>query len=190
MGPDPRQEITALLSAWSGGDAGALERLALLVEGELRRIARRCLEARRPGAALETTSLIDEAFVRLIGSKPSFRDRAHFFALCARIMRGILVDRARSERRLKRGAGIPHIPRNQAVAAAPGVSTDLVAIDEALSSLSQVDPRKAQVVEMRFFGGLSIEETAEVLGVSPETVQRDWKLARMWLLRELARPTA
>lgn len=186
---DPRQEITALLRAWSGGDAAALERLAPLVDGELRRIARRCLEARRPGATLETTSLVNEAYVRLIDLKQAgWRDRAHFFALCARIMRGILVDHARAQHREKRGAGAPHVSLDGARVASQERATDLVAIDEALTALAEVDARKGQVVELRFFGGLSVEETAEVLRVSPETIRRDWKVARMWLLRELSRP--
>jgi len=188
MATDPRQEITALLRAWSGGDAAALERLVPLVDGELRRIARRSLAARRPGATLETTSLINEAYVRLIDLKEAaWRDRAHFFAWCARIMRGILVDHARAQRRQKRGAGAPHVSLDQAAVASPERAADLVAIDEALTALAQVDSRKSQVVEMRFFGGLSVEETAEALRISPETVQRDWRVARIWLLRELSR---
>jgi len=188
MATDPRQEITALPRAWSGGDAAALERLVLLVDGELRLIARRSLAARRPEATLETTSLMNEACVRLIDLKQAgWRDRAHFFALCARIMRGILVDHARAHHRQKRGAGAPHVSLDQATVASPERAADLVAIDDALNALAQVDSRKGQVVELRFFGGLSVEETAEVLRVSVETVQRDWKVARMWLMRELSR---
>ena len=188
MPSDPRQEITALLQAWSGGDEAAFERLVPLVDGELRRIARRCLEARRPEATLETTSLMNQAYVRLIDlNQAGWRDRAHFFALCTRIMRGILVDHARAHRRQKRGAGAAHVSLDQATVVSPERAADLVAIDDALNALAQVDSRKGRVVELRFFGGLSIEETAEVLSVSRETVQRDWKVARMWLLRELSR---
>lgn len=191
MDADPRQQITALLQAWSGGDEAALERLVPLVEGELRRIAQRCLKARRPEAALETTSLVNEAYARLIDLKQAgWRDRAHFFALCARIMRGILVDHVRALHRQKRGAGAPHLPVEELQVKLPDRSADVEAIDEAIRALSQIDPRKGQVVEMRFFGGLSVEETAQVLHVSPETVRRDWKVARIWLLRELSRNAA
>lgn len=191
MESDPKQEITALLRAWSLGDETALERLVPLVDGELRRIARRCLDAGRPAAALETISLVNEAYARLIDLKQAgWQDRAHFFALWARIAHGILVDHARARQRLKRGAGVRHVSLDEVAVASPERAAELVAIDEALTALAQVDARRGQVVELRFFGGLSIEETAQVLRVSPETVRRDWKVARMWLLRELSRTAA
>jgi len=179
-------DITALLRAWSQGEQGALEGLIPIVDRELRSIARHCLEARRHDPMLDTTTLINEAYLRLIdANQVSWRDRAHFFAVCAKIMRHILVDQARSRHTAKRGGGRPPISLDEALAVAPEPASDLVAIDEALEALTRVDGRKGRVVEMRFFGGLSIEETAEVLKVSPETVRRDWRLAKAWLLREL-----
>jgi RNA polymerase sigma factor (TIGR02999 family) len=140
----------------------------------------------RPELTLTTTALVDEAYTRLIDIKQtSWQDRARFFALCARIMRGILVDHARAHASAKRGGGAPHVPIDEALSVARERSSELVAVDEALTALTKVDPRKGRVVELRFFGGLSVEETAEALSVSTETVQRDWRLARMWLWREL-----
>jgi RNA polymerase sigma-70 factor (ECF subfamily) len=180
-------EITALLRAWSQGEEGALERLIPLVDQHLRAIARQRLESRRSDPILDTTTaLVNEAYLRLIDRKQSsWQDRAHFFAVCAKTMRRILVDHARARQTAKRGGGAPSISLNEALAAATERSTDLVAIDEALESLSRFDERKGRVVELRFFGGLTIEQTAEVLKVSPETVRRDWRLARAWLVREL-----
>ena len=179
-------DITALLRAWSQGDPGALGSLIPIVEHELRSIAKHCLEARRHDPMLDTSALINEAYLRLIdANQVSWQDRAHFFAVCAKIMRRILVDQARSRHTAKRGGGRPPISLDEALAVAPEPASDLVAIDEALEALTRVDGRKGRVVEMRFFGGLSIEETAEVLKVSPETVRRDWRLAKAWLLREL-----
>jgi RNA polymerase sigma factor (TIGR02999 family) len=184
MGQDAPQDITGLLRAYSRGDRTALDRLIPLVEGHLRQIARRYLKRQRPGESLQTTELLDETYVRLIGSRPAdWRDRAHFFALCARIMRGILVDHARARRYAKRGAGAPSLPLDERLALPPQPTSDLVAIDEALT---RIDPRKAQVVELRFFGGLTVEEAAEVLQVHPNTVKRDWRLAKLWLVRELS----
>ncbi len=186
MGPTASHDITAFLRAWSHGDERALESLVPLVERELRGIARHCLEAKRHDPILDTTALINEAYLRLIdASQVSWQDRAHFFAVCAKIMRRILVDHVRARRTTKRGGGAPQISLNEALAVAPEPASDLVAIDEALEALAKVDGRKGSVVELRFFGGLNIEETAEVLKVSPETVRRDWRLAKAWLLREM-----
>jgi RNA polymerase sigma factor (TIGR02999 family) len=161
--------------------------LIRLVDPELRRLARLRLEPDRGDPILQTTALVNEAYLRLIqGAQVSWRDRAHFFAVCAKIMRHILVDHARARRTAKRGGGSPVIPLDEALVGAPEPAADLVAIDEALQALAKVDGRKGRVVELRFFGGLSLEETAEVLKVSPETVRRDWRLAKVWLLRELS----
>ena len=179
-------EITALLQAWSRGDEGALGTLIPLVDRELRIIARRRLEAKRGDPILDTTALVNEAYLRLIDRKQSsWQDRAHFFAVCAKTMRRILVDHARARHAAKRGGGAPQITLNEAASVAPEQASDLLAIDEALEALARIDGRKGRVVELRFFGGLTIEETAEVLMISPETVRRDWRLAKAWLLREL-----
>jgi len=188
MGSEIPQDVTGLLRAWGNGDQAALERLIPLVDAELHRIAKRYLEKEHPGSPLQTSSLVNEAYVRLIdANRVSWHDRAHFYAVCARVMRRILVDRARARRTAKRGGGLQQVPLEEGMAAAPGLTSDLAAIDEALESLSEVSPRKGRVVELRFFGGLTIEETAEVLGISQDSVQRDWRLAKMWLLRELSR---
>ena len=179
-------EITALLRAWSRGDEGALGRLIPLVDRELRSIAKRRLDAKHRDPILDTTALLNEAYLRLIDLKQSiWQDRTHFFAVCAKIMRSILVDYARARHAAKRGAGAPQISLKEAVAVAPNQPSDLLAIDEALEALTRIDGRKGRVVELRFFGGLTIEETADVLMISPETVRRDWRLAKAWLLREL-----
>jgi len=187
MGPAAAHDITALLRAWSQGDQAALESLVPIVDRELHAIARRCLEARRHDPILETTSLIHEAYIRLIGgNQASWQDRVHFLAVCAKIMRRILVDHARARLTAKRGGGSPSISLNEALVVSAEPVSDVVAIDQALEALAKVDSRKASVVELRFFGGLTIEETAEVLKVSPDTVRRDWRLAKAWLLRELS----
>ncbi len=153
---------------------------------ELRRIARRHMVGERSGHTLQTTALVNEAYLRLVGSqKVRWQDRAHFFAISAQLMRRVLVDYARSRSYQKRGAGARPISLVQNLDAVPQKGTDLVALDEALESLASADPRKSKVVEMKFFGGLSVEEIAEVLKVSPQTVLRDWKLSKVWLLREL-----
>ena len=186
MGAEGAHDITAALRAWRQGDERALESLIPLVDGELRRRAHRFLEAKHHDPILDTTALINEACLRLFhATAVNWRDRAHFFAVCAKIMRSILVDHARACRAAKRGGGRPPLPLNESLAAAPQPLSDLLAIHEALEALAIVDERKGQVVELRFFGGLSVEETAEVLKISPETVRRDWKLAKAWLLREL-----
>jgi len=180
--------VTALLRAWSDGDPEAQDELFPLVYGELKRLARRRMAAERPWHALQATALVNEAYLRLVDiRRVRWEDRVHFFAVAARVMRRILVDEARARRTRKRGGGVPPVSldRDLGVAAPPG--TDIVDLHDALTSLSAVDPRKARVVEMRFFSGLTAEETAVVLSVSPETVQRDWRLAKVWLLRELKR---
>jgi len=181
------QEVTRLLLAWNDGDEGALEKLVPLVYGELRRLAKRQMWGEHPDHTLQTTALINEAYIKLVDLRNvHWQNRAHFFALCARLMRRILVDFARSRHYAKRGGGAQRISLDESLVVSPAHSTDLVAVDDALKALAKVDARKAQMVELRFFGGLTVEETAEVLKVSPETVQRDWKLAKAWLLRELS----
>jgi RNA polymerase sigma-70 factor, ECF subfamily len=180
-------DITMLLHAWNGGDASALEKLTPVVYAELRRLARRCMVAERPDHTLQPTALVHEAFLRLMISKDvAWKNRAHFFALSARMMRRILVDLARSRRYGKRGGGKTPISLEEMTLVSPQKGPYLIALDEALMRLAQVDSRKSEVVELRFFGGLSVEETAEVLSVSRDTVLRDWKMARLWLLREIA----
>jgi RNA polymerase sigma factor (TIGR02999 family) len=184
--------ISRLLKAWGGGDETALERLTPLVYDELRRMARRYMRRERPGNTLQTTALVHEAYLRLVDTKGfERRDRAQFFALSSQIMRRILVDAARARAAAKRGGRTEHeghsepidldaIPENSFQS-----SAQWLALDEALNQLSALDPRKASVIELRFFGGLSVEETAEVLRISPQSVMRDWKLARAWLNREI-----
>jgi RNA polymerase sigma factor (TIGR02999 family) len=179
-------EVTELLLAWSTGDAGALDRLTTLIYQELRRLARHYMAREDPRHTLQATALVHEAYLRLVdSSRVHWRDRAHFFAVSARVMRQILVDFARSRRYQKRGGGLRQVSLDEALLIDPDQGSDLVALDDALGALAAMDPRKAQVVEMRFFGGLSVPETAEALSVSPDTVMRDWKVARVWLLREL-----
>ena len=181
------QGVTQLLLAWNEGDEGALERLVPLVYQELRRLARRQMRGERPDHSLQPTALINEAYLRMVDLRNvQWQNRAHFFALCAQMMRRILEDFARSRRYQKRGGGARPIPLDHALEVSPEKSKDLVAVDNALTALAKIDARKGQVVELRFFGGLTAEETAEVLKVSPETVLRDWKLAKAWLLRELS----
>jgi RNA polymerase sigma factor (TIGR02999 family) len=183
--PGPAQ-ITRLLIDWRGGDQAALEQLIPLVHEELRRLARRHMAHERVGHTLQATALVNEAFVRLIDVRQvKWQDRAHFFAMSSRLMRRILVDFARSKGYQKRGGGAQKVSFDEALFVAREPGQDLVALDDALTALAAFDGRKAQVVEMRFFGGLSVEETAEALNVSVDTVMRDWKLAKAWLLREL-----
>jgi RNA polymerase sigma factor (TIGR02999 family) len=179
-------EITRLLLAWGCGDQSALEKLAPLVHSELHRLAHHYMSRERPGHTLQTSALVNEAYIRLIDWKNvRWQNRAHFFAVSAQLMRRILVDFARDKKYLKRGGGALLISLSEADGVTEGRGTDLVALDEALTALAEVDWRKSQVVEMRFFGGLSVKETAEVLKVSEETVMRDWRLAKVWLMREL-----
>ena len=181
------QEITRLLIAWGEGNQSALEELAPLVQSELHRLAHHYMGGERPGHILQTSALVNEAYLRLIDWKAvRWQNRAHFFAVSAQLMRRILVDFARGKQNLKRG-GAMQVSLSEAAAFPVERGGDLVALDAALIALSEVDPRKSKVVEMRFFGGLSVKEVAEVLNVSEETVLRDWRLAKVWLLRELGR---
>lgn len=191
MESDRPENITGLLRAWSRGDEAALEKLAPLIDQELRRLARQCLGQGPRDPLLDTTALINEAYLRLIDAgQTEWHDRAHFYAVSARIMRHILVDEARARRSAKRGGGAFHLSLNDDMAVSPELIPDVVAVDEALKALGQFDVRKGRVVELRFFGGLTIDETAEVLKVSPDTVRRDWRLAKAWLLRELGGASA
>ena len=177
-------EVTTLLKAWSDGDQTALDKLTPIVYNELHRLAGRYMKGERPGHSLQTTALVNEAYVRLVDYKRmQWQHRAHFFAVSAQLLRRILVEHARRYN-LKRGGRIPHVSLDE-VAVAGGRSSDLVALDDAMKALAEIDPRKEQVVELRFFGGLSVEETAEVLKVSAVTVMRDWSTAKAWLYREL-----
>jgi RNA polymerase sigma factor (TIGR02999 family) len=188
MAASSAQEVTGLLLAWSEGEQAALEKLVPLVYAELRRIAHRYMGGERRDHTLQTTALVNEAYLRLIGSRRvRWQNRAHFFAVSAQLMRRILVDFARSRQYLKRGAGKKKISLDEAWMISKGQGQDLVALDESLKALEAVDARKSQVVELRFFGGLSVAETAEVLKVSPDTVLRDWRLAKVWLARELSK---
>jgi RNA polymerase sigma-70 factor, ECF subfamily len=179
-------ETTQLLRAWAHGDEDALAQLTPKVYEELRRIAGRCMQNERPGRTVQTTALVHEAYLKLIDvSNVDWQHRAHFFAVSAQIMRRILLDRARRRVAAKRGGKAPRVNLDEVPAVGSSRASELIALDDALNELSRLDPRKAQVIEMRFFGGLSVEETAEVLKVSPDTVLRDWRLARAWLLAEL-----
>jgi RNA polymerase sigma-70 factor (ECF subfamily) len=179
-------DVTALLKAWGDGDDRALEELLPLVEAELRRLARGYMTRERRGHTLQTTALINEAFMRLTGARGvRWQDRAHFLGISARLMRRVLVDHARTRGYQKRGGGAFKTTLNEALVVTPAPSLDLVALDRALEKLATVDLRKSRVVEMRFFGGMSVEETAEALHVSTDTIKRDWRLAKLWLLREL-----
>lgn len=178
--------VTQLLQAWGNGDDGALERLTPLVEEELRRLARGYMARERRGHTLQTTALVNEAFLRLTDARHvGWQDRAHFLGISARLMRRVLVDHARSRGYRKRGGGAERVTLDEGLIASPEPAVDVLALDRALEALSAVDVRKGRVIELRFFGGLSVEETAEVLHVSPDTVKRDWRLAKLWLLREL-----
>ena len=182
------QDITALLTAWSNGDKAALSALMPMVYPELRRIARKHLARRIPAQTLESAGLVNEAYLKLVRADAiHFEGRLQFFALCAQIIRRILVDQVRKRRYAKRGCGALELPLNEGLVGAPVTGVDILALDAALATLSQVDSRKSQIVELRYFGGLTVEETAEVLQISPETTKRDWKLAKAWLLRELTR---
>ena len=191
--PDSVDDITALLVAWGQGDEAALQQLIPLVHRELHQIARRCLKGERAGHTLQPTALVNEAYLRLVDvRRVSWKNRTHFLAMSARLMRRVLVDFARSRQSQKRGGGMK-VLLDEAHGVSAERGQDLVALDEALNTLSAIDERKARVIEMRFFGGLTAEETAAVLDVSRETVLRDWRLARAWLMQELvksaSRPT-
>jgi RNA polymerase sigma factor (TIGR02999 family) len=186
LGDTSPAAVTQLLRAWRDGDDGALEQLLPLVEAELRRLARGYMARERRGHTLQTTALVNEAFLRLTQARDvPWQDRAHFLGIAARLMRRVLVDHARARNFQKRGGGLQQVTLDDAVAIAQQPALDLVALDRALQALAAVDERKERVIELRFFGGLSVEEAAEVLKVSTDTVKRDWRLAKLWLLREL-----
>jgi len=179
-------EVTQLLQAWSAGEQGALDKLVPVVYQELRRLAKRYMAHESPGHTLQTTALVNEAYLRLVDVKQvNWQNRAHFFGVSAQLIRRILVDHARSRRSLKRGGDGLAVSLDEALLVGRERGADLVALDDALKTLAASDPRRGRVVELRFFGGLSVEETAEVVRVSPETVMHDWKFAKAWLLREL-----
>lgn len=187
MAQTANPEVSQLLQAWSDGDQFALEKLMPVVYEELRRLARHYMNGEKAGHVLQTTALVHEAYLRLIDTKRMrWQNRAHFFGVSAQLMRRILVDHAR-QHNAKRGAGMEHISIHTDLLSPKGRANDLLALDDALTALAGSDPRKAQVVELRFFGGLSVEETAEFLKLSPVTVMRDWNTARAWLYRELNR---
>jgi RNA polymerase sigma factor (TIGR02999 family) len=182
------QQVTKLLSAWREGDEIAQDRLFKVVYSDLRKLAHRYMANERPGQTLQTTALVNEAYLRLVDiNQVQWQDRGHFFAVAARVMRRILVDSARARRYQKRGGDAENVTLNEALLVTKRHGPDLVALDDALTALAEVDPRKSQVVELRFFGGLNTDEIAEVLGVSSDTVLRDWKTAKVWLLREIRR---
>jgi RNA polymerase sigma factor (TIGR02999 family) len=190
----PSAEITTLLKAWRGGDQGALDKLTPLVYSHLKKLARQYVRKEAPAVRLDATALVHEAYVKLVDARTvNWQDRAHFFAVSARIMRRILVDAARARAATKRGGGFQQVDHSttinldQVADTSTDRAAEICALDDALIELAKMDPRRAQVIEMRFFGGLSVEETGEALGVSPQTVMRDWKLARAWLARELRR---
>ncbi|HEU4925994.1 MAG TPA: sigma-70 family RNA polymerase sigma factor [Vicinamibacterales bacterium] len=179
-------DVTALLLAWGDGDEAALARLIPIVHDELHRIARACMAREKGDHTLQATALVNEAYLRLIGTQGmNWQNRAHFLAMAARLMRRILVDFARSKQYQKRGGGAVNVSLGPDIALSAEPGRDLVALDDALEALAQVDERKSRVIELRFFGGMSVQETAETLHVSPETVMRDWRLAKAWLLRQL-----
>lgn len=180
-------EITALLLAWSHGESSALDQLIPLVHDELHRIAKRYMRRERPGQTMQTTALVDEAYLRLIdSSRVHWQNRAHFFAIAAQLMRRILVDFARRRHNLKGGGAATKVSFDEALVVSREAGAEMIAVDDALNTLASLDARQSQVVELRFFGGLSINETAEVLKVSEGTVRRDWSLAKAWLYRELS----
>lgn len=194
MGPTNSQEVTSLLKAWSQGDASALDRLTPLLYDELRRLAHGYMRHERAGHTLQTTALVNEAYLRLVDVKQvAWQDRAHFFAVAARAMRRVLVDAARTRASLKRGGHRERVEHSTAIdfdqfpSAQSDRAAEVCQLDDALNALVQMDARRAQVIELRYFAGLSVEETAEVLQVSPQTVMRDWRIARAWLARELRR---
>jgi len=191
--PPGAADITGLLKAWRRGDSAALDRLTPLVYEQLHRMARGYMRNERPGHTLQATALVNEAFLRLVDAQDlDWTDRAHFFAVCARVMRRILVDAARSRAAIKRGGQADRAEHSTAINLdqlpdpASETSAQVCALDEALNRLAQIDPRRAHVIELRFFGGLTVEETARALEISPQTVMREWKLARAWLARELS----
>jgi RNA polymerase sigma factor (TIGR02999 family) len=179
-------EVTKLLKDWSAGDKSALDQLMPLVHDELHRLARQYMRRERPGHLLQTSALVNEAYLRLVdASQVDWQNRAHFFGIAARLMRRILVEDARQRHRDKRGGSMIQVPLDEAVSLPQKQAANLVALDDALLTLALIDPRQSEIIELRFFGGMSIEETAEVLKVSPGTVARDWTFARAWLRKEM-----
>lgn len=188
MGSMPSSQVTALLTRWSLGESAAREELVPLVYDELRRVARHCLFGQPPDHTLQSAALVHEAYLRLVGnSSVQFDSRVHFFAVAAQLMRRILVDHARKKGAAKRGGDRVTMTLNEQIAPAKHREMDVVALDDALNELSRMNPQHGRIVELRFFAGLSIEETAQAMGISPATVKRDWAVARAWLYRELAR---
>jgi RNA polymerase sigma factor (TIGR02999 family) len=190
MSEPASHEVTQLLLAWGGGDEEALNKLVPLIHAELHRLARHYMRQERTGHTLQTTALVNEAYLKLVdwrSQNVQWQNRAHFFGVSAQVMRHILVDHARASRYQKRGGGQVNLSLDEALTVSTEKSADLVALDDALKSLARIDERKARIVELRFFGGLSVDETAEVLKISPRTVMRDWSLAQAWLYRELSR---
>ena len=191
MCPEPAEQVSKLLLDWGRGDPNAREEMIPLVYGELRRIARRYLWQERPDHTLQSGALVHEAYLRLVREKsPQWKNRAHFFGVAAQLMRHILVDYARGRLAAKRGAGAPRLALDPKIALPQRREIDVVALDDALTRLAILDPQQSRLVELRFFGGLSIEETAVVLGISPATVKREWSTARAWLQREMIQKEA
>lgn len=183
----PPQEVTQLLVDWGNGNQAALDRLMPLVYTELRQLAHRYMRRERPGHTMQTTALIHEAYLRLVDqNQVRWQHQAHFFGIAARLMRQILIEHARSRTRAKRGGGVGTISLDEAAIVSQARATELLALDDALERLATIDPRKSQVVELRFFGGLSVEEAAQVLNIAPNTVLRDWRMAKAWLRREIS----
>lgn len=189
MSPD-RQDVTRLLQQWRGGDHEALDQLMPIVYDELRRLSARCLHSERPGHTLRATALVHEAYLRLMDADIGWQDRAHFYAVAARVVRRILVEYARTRSREKRGGGEEMVPLDEAVVVGPEASATVLELDEALQRLATLDQRKSDIVQMLFFGGLTYDETAAALEISPATVHRELKLAKAWLHRELAQGQA
>jgi RNA polymerase sigma factor (TIGR02999 family) len=190
MAAQPQVDFTDILLAWRAGDDDALPKLTAIVYDELHRLAQYYMARERPDHTLQATALVNEAYLRLVDSnRVRWQNRAHFMAVAAQLMRRILVDFARQRRVQKRGGGAHQVTLHEGLIVGGDPGSDLVALDDALNGLAKLDPRKSQVVEMRFFGGLSLTDTAEALGVSPDTVGRDWTAAKAWLLRELTRGT-
>ena len=188
MSQTSTHEVTQLLIEWSSGDRAALDKLMPLIHQELRRMAHRYMSRERPGHTLQTTALVNEAYLRLINRKDvHWQNRIHFFAIAAELMRTILVDHARSHAYAKRGGGTRKISLDEAVMVSQERAAEVVALDDVLKELTKIDPQQSRVVELRFFGGLTIEETAEVLGLSPATIKREWSTAKAWLYNELAK---
>jgi RNA polymerase sigma factor (TIGR02999 family) len=182
-------EVTQLLIDWSNGDQAALDKLVPVVDRELRRLAHHYMRGERPDHTLQTTALVNEAFVRLVNRKSiQWQNRAHFFGIAAQLMRTILVDHARSHACAKRGGGAGRLELDEALAVSQQKASEVIALDDALKALALIDPQQSRIVELRFFGGLTVEEAAEVLHVSPATIKREWSSAKAWLYRELAKP--